>query len=91
MAKARKYMTEWVREALSQLGGKASMLEVARRVWEAHEADIRADGNLLYEWQYELRWAASFLRRDGALRPANQTPKGMLELSKPLATPVNVS
>src|SRR5262249_33590875 len=69
MARARETMTEWVVEALQQLGGRGTILEISRRVWDRHEPDIRAAGDLLYEWQYELRWAGDILRRDGILRP----------------------
>jgi hypothetical protein len=81
MAKARKNMTDWVLEALKDLGGSASFLDISKHVWEHREADIRAVKDLLYEWQYELRWAAYFLRRDGALRPAAESPKGVWELA----------
>jgi hypothetical protein len=78
MAKARHMMVPWVIEALEKLGGKGTMVEVARSVWERHEPDIRAYPDLLYEWQYELRWAAFFLRRDGKLR--KKSPRGLWEL-----------
>lgn len=80
MAKARHMMTDWVIEALEYLGGKGTMIEVARCVWERHEPDIRAYKDLLYEWQYELRWAAFFLRRDGKLR--KNSPRGVWELAE---------
>jgi hypothetical protein len=74
-------MTEWVVEVLKQAGGRASILEIAKAVWELHEADIRAGGDLLYEWQYELRWAGDILRRDGVLRPSEDTRRGIWELA----------
>ena len=69
MAQGRVIMTDWVVEALKQLGGKGTILDISRRVWDHHEPDIRTEGDLLYEWQYELRWAGDLLRRDGVLRP----------------------
>lgn len=81
MARARETMTEWVVEALDQLGGSGTILEISRRVWDRHEPDIRAAGDLLYEWQYELRWAGDILRRDGVLRPTDEVPRGIWELA----------
>ena len=81
MAQGRKIMTDWVVEALGQLGRRASILEIAKRVWLLHENDIRAEGDLLYEWQYELRWAGDMLRRDGVLRPSEDVPRGIWELA----------
>jgi hypothetical protein len=80
MAKARKQMTDWVIEALDDLGGSASFLDISKRVWERREQDIRGVNDLLYEWQYELRWAAYFLRRNGVLRAADESPRGIWEL-----------
>ena len=66
-------MKEWVVEALEQLGGAGSIIEVCRVVWQRHEADLRASGDLFYTWQYDIRWAATKLRHDGLL--AETAPK----------------
>ena len=81
MAKGREIMAGWVVEALEQLGGRGTIIDIARRVWDRHEPDIRAAGDLLYEWQYELRWAGDILRRDGVLRPSDDTQRGIWELA----------
>jgi hypothetical protein len=79
---ARYYITGWVIDALRDHGGKAEMLAVAKYVWQNHEAEIRKGGNLLYEWQYEIRWAAYFLRREGVMLPDGATPRGIWALSE---------
>lgn len=81
MAKARVMMTDWVLEALKELNGSASFVRIARHVWEHREQEIRSVPDLLYEWQYELRWAAFFLRRDGILRATTDSPRGVWELA----------
>jgi hypothetical protein len=81
MAKARKLMTDWVVDALNDLGGSATFLEISKHVWEHREEDIREIEDLLFEWQYELRWAAHFLRRNGTLRAARDSPRGVWQLS----------
>lgn len=73
-------MTDWVVESLRSLGGKASILDISREVWKTHEKDIREGGDLLYEWQYELRWAGDLLRRKGVLRPSSEVARGVWEL-----------
>jgi hypothetical protein len=70
----------WVIEALRAAGGNASVVEVSRRIWQAHETDIRTSGDLLFTWQYDVRWAAHTLRRDGVLKPADESPRGVWEL-----------
>lgn len=81
MAKARKLMTDWVVEALEDLGGRATFLEISKHVWKHREEEIRRIEDLLFEWQYELRWAAHFLRRNGTLRAATESPRGVWQLS----------
>jgi hypothetical protein len=54
----------WVEEALLELG-EATVVEVAKHIWENHEQDLRSSGDLFYTWQYAMRWAAQELRDQG--------------------------
>jgi len=81
MSNNREIMTKWVLEALHELGGNSDILNICKKVWELHENEIRHSGNLLYEWQYEIRWAGYILRRQKKLRPANLSPRGVWEIS----------
>ncbi len=85
MSGGREIMADWVLEGLRLLGGRAHILPICKKVWELHENDIRQSGNLLYEWQYEIRWAGNILHREGRLRPADASPRGIWELDKSLA------
>lgn len=69
-------LKDWVVEALKEHGGEASLLEVARTIWDRHEDDLRASGDLFYTWQYDMRWAATKLREEGLLQ---QTKHGSRE------------
>ncbi|NIZ10509.1 hypothetical protein HCZ97_13870 [Pseudooceanicola sp. HF7] len=60
-------LQEWVFDAVEQLGGEASVAEVAKVIWEKHEADLRGSGDLFYTWQYDMRWAAEWLRKQNRL------------------------
>ena len=60
----------WTEEALEELGGSGSPLQVSQVIWRRHEHDLRAAENLFYTWQYDLRWAAKRLRDAGRLEPA---------------------
>lgn len=72
MAKATKEdLKEWVIEALQSLGGSGSVFEVSKLVWLRHEHDLRTNEQLFYKWQYDLRWAAFQLRKEGRLKAAN--------------------
>jgi len=43
------------------------VVDVAREIWQRHEADLRLSGDLFYTWQYDIRWAAQVLRNEGVL------------------------
>jgi len=58
-------LRDWVFNAVRSNGGKATIVEVSRDIWENHERDLRASGDLFYTWQYDMRWAAQDLRRLG--------------------------
>ena len=81
MARGREIMTDWVEEALRDMGGSATILDVCKHVWSHHEQDIREQGDLLYKWQYEIRWAGDLLRREGVIRPADASKHGVWELA----------
>jgi len=50
-------LQNWILEALEALG-PSTVAEVAKCVWDMHEADLRASGDLFYTWQYDMRWQA---------------------------------
>lgn len=58
-------LKQWVYEAVLANGGRSSIVEVAMYIWDNHEQELRQSGNLFYTWQYDMRWAATMLRRDG--------------------------
>ncbi len=65
---AKDQMPKWIIEALDKLGGTASIVEVARHIWEQHEAELRASGDYFYKWQYQMRWDAQKLQDAGKLK-----------------------
>lgn len=60
----------WVVQALRELGGSGSVIEVSRWVHGHKMQELERSGGLLYRWQYDLRWAAQELRDEGRLKPA---------------------
>jgi hypothetical protein len=41
-------LQEWVAAALRDLNGQASLIEVAKNIWEKHEKALRSSGDLFY-------------------------------------------
>lgn len=71
----REDLASWVQAALHKLGGTATLTDVNRVIWEEHRRDIEASEGLLYKWQYEVRWAASILRKRGVMMPSDRTDR----------------
>lgn len=63
----REDLKTWVVDALKYHGGEAKLIDVAKHIWENHETDLRASGDLFYKWQYDMRWAAMVLRKEGVM------------------------
>lgn len=74
-------LQDWVKEALVALGGSGTVVDVAKVVWQRHEADLRSSGDLFFTWQYDMRWAAQELRNSGQAKPAKTVPRGLWVLA----------
>ena len=72
----RQDLREWVLSALISLGGEAQVVDVAKHIWQHHEAELRRAGDLFFTWQYDMRWAAKRLRDEGRLAAAEAYPRG---------------
>ena len=68
----KKDLPRLVVEALEQLGGSGSVVEVCRQVWESRRDELEASDDLFFTWQYDIRWAAQVLRNDGTLNPTSR-------------------
>jgi hypothetical protein len=71
-------------DALISYGGVATMLNVSKWIWENHQSDLEEKGDLFYRWQYEMRWAATSLRKEGTLLPPDMSDKGIWVLNEDL-------
>ena len=77
---AKERLGAWIVQALQDYGGSAALVDVCRHVWQHHEADLAASGDLFFTWQYDIRWAATQLRTFGTLRPPSKSQRGVWEL-----------
>jgi hypothetical protein len=76
----RQDLTKWLVEALETNQGSASITEICKYIWEHYRKELRKSGNLFFTWQYDVRWAATKLRKKGIMRAANLSSKGIWEL-----------
>jgi hypothetical protein len=75
-------LEEFVIEALKARNGSAHLKQVARHVWDSHQALIMNSGDSQYTWQYDIRWAAQRLRDNGTLKSDKATPRGIWALAE---------
>jgi len=73
-------LERWLVEALNSLGGQGTIVEICRAVWSSHESELRSTETLFFTWQYQVRWLATELRKDGVIRPAKVSPRGVWQL-----------
>ncbi|MCB1332408.1 MAG: hypothetical protein KDK26_01870 [Roseivivax sp.] len=66
-------LQEWIMQALDANGGSATIVQVAKWIWDNKEADLRNSGDRFYRWQYEMRWEAQKLRDLGLLEKDKTT------------------
>ena len=78
---SRLDLQEWVVQALRSKGGRATIVEAAKHIWEHHEVELRASGDLFYTWQYDMRWACTRLRERKIVKPAESLDRGLWELN----------
>jgi hypothetical protein len=70
-------LQEWILEALRQLRGKGMIVDIAEAIWNAHNDEIRKDRDLLWTWQYRMRWAGTALVQQGKIRKENHSGKSV--------------
>lgn len=73
-------LKNWVKEAIEDFDGKATIIEISRHIWNNHEVELRNSGDLFYTWQYDMRWGAYHLRKEGIIKSAELSPQGIWEL-----------
>jgi hypothetical protein len=76
----REYLGEWLVDALEASSGSASIIELCKYVWKHYEDELRRSGDLFYTWQYDIRWAATKLRKEGIMKASHLSPIGTWEL-----------
>jgi len=80
MANDKHDFKAWVAEALRGANGSATLAQLNKAVWLRHGSSFVVDDELLYSWQYETKRAAEQLRKEGAVLPANESPRGVWTL-----------
>ena len=75
----RDVLKDWVKDALRRNDGKLRLIDLAKDIWAHHETELKSSGDLFFSWQYDMRWAATALRKAGELEAAND--RGIWQLT----------
>ncbi|HHF2903019.1 TPA: hypothetical protein ACPJZ5_000776 [Vibrio diabolicus] len=73
----RTDLQDWVLNALKDLGGSGTIVDVAKVLWKEHEQELKSSGDMFYTWQYDMRWAATKLREQSKIKSAEESPRGV--------------
>ena len=71
----REFMLIWVEDALRSLGGKGRVIDVSKEIWRQHSKDLTEEKDIFFTWQYDMRWAAYNLRKQGVLKAADKSTR----------------
>ena len=80
--KNHELLKRLVLDAILDLGGRASILEVSKWIWENRQKEISQTEKLFFTWQYGMRWAAQDLRKEGNLKKIINKNSGVWEISE---------
>lgn len=73
----RAVLLPLVIEAITFLGGRGTIVQIGKYIWDNHEQKLRESGDFFYRWQYDMRWAGQYLRDTGVLVEAKKAPRGI--------------
>jgi hypothetical protein len=76
----RTDMVDWVVQALKSNKGSGTILYVAKHIWDSHRKELESSGDFFFTWQYDMRWAATTLRRRGKMVAADDDRRGVWTL-----------
>jgi hypothetical protein len=78
----RQTLVPIVEKAVRHHRGRADHAAVAKYIWDHHREELKHSGAFFYKWQYEARWAADELKRQGVLEPTKISGRGVLQLRR---------
>lgn len=75
-----KDLKNFIIESLKEFGGKRHYIAICKWVWKNHQKRLKNSGDLFFTWQYDIRRAATDLRKEGILKQVDNYQKGVWEL-----------
>lgn len=85
----RKDLPNILYQIIYELGGSAEMIDIFKSFWSKYKNVLKETDDIFYTWNYDMRWAATQLRKDNRMKPAktkentlgaSESPKGIWEI-----------
>ena len=76
----KEMLPDLLYSVLKKMGGSASLLAVCKKFYSIYEVELKSSGDLFYTWQYDIRWAATTLRKTDRMIDAKVSPNGVWEI-----------
>jgi len=76
----KKDLKTFIVNALKAKNNKAKLIDICKFIWANYETELRNSGDLFFTWQYDVRWAATQLRKEGILKPVEEQQNGFWEI-----------
>lgn len=85
----RKDLPDILYQLIKELGESATMMTIFRKFWKDHKSELNENDDFFYTWNYDIRWAATKLRKEGRMKNAsrqenthglNASPNGVWEI-----------
>ncbi len=71
---SKKTLEDWVYKGIKANNGSATIVEVAKYIWNNHQKELSTSGDIFFTWQYDMRWAAQNLRKAGLCGLVSKSP-----------------
>ena len=68
----RKDLPDILYQLIKELGGSATMMTIFRKFWADHKSELKENDDMFYTWNYDIRWAATKLRKEGRMKKASR-------------------
>lgn len=66
--------------SIKAIGGQVDIISVCKYFWAHYKTELELSGDLFFTWQYDIRWAATELRKTKRMKPAEVSPRGIWEI-----------
>ncbi len=76
----KEELPDYLFKTIEYMGGKGNIVEICRCFWSLYEGDIKPSEDLFYTWQYDIRWAATELRKTNRMKGVDISPRGIWEI-----------